>query len=72
MSKSTRTARYGGVPLAQAVAPNGTAVTVLSADVDGTFQLSPADEHEILASIAEADAGHTVPADEPLFRRDCR
>ena len=44
----------------------GTSVTVLAKDEDGGFDLTPEQEAELLLSIAEADRGETVPAEEVL------
>jgi hypothetical protein len=44
--------------------PDGAVVTVLARDADETFELDAAAEAELLESIAEADRGDMVPADE--------
>jgi hypothetical protein len=44
----------------------GTPVTVLAKDDDGSFDLTPEQEEELLLSIAEADRGETVSAEEVL------
>lgn len=41
-------------------------VTVLARDGERGFTLSPEEEAELLLSIAEADRGETIPADEVL------
>jgi hypothetical protein len=46
--------------------PDGALVTVLSRDEDETFELDAAAEAELLASIAEADRGELIPAEEVL------
>ncbi len=46
--------------------PDGALVTVLAREVDETFELDAAAEAELLESIAEADRGETVPADEVI------
>ncbi len=46
--------------------PEGSVVTVLARDVDETFELDATTEAELLESIAEAERGHTVPADAVL------
>lgn len=46
--------------------PEGTVVTVLTREADETFELDAAAEAELLASLAEADRGETVPAEEVL------
>ena len=42
--------------------PDGAKVTVIARDAEETFELSPDDEAEILAAIAEAERGDTVEA----------
>lgn len=46
--------------------PDGAVVTVLAREADETFELDDAAEAELLESIAEADRGETVPAEEVL------
>jgi hypothetical protein len=46
--------------------PEGTRVTVLTLDGDGTFALDAAAEAELLESMAEGDRGETVPAESVL------
>jgi hypothetical protein len=46
--------------------PEGTSVTVLTREGDESFVLDAAAEAELLESIAEADRGDVVPADEVL------
>ena len=46
----------------------GTSVTVLAVDDEGSFDLTPDQERELLLSIAEADRGETVSADEVLAK----
>ena len=43
-------------------------VTVLARDGDGGFTLSPEEEAELLLSIAEADRGETISAEEVLAK----
>ncbi|MGQ0545270.1 MAG: hypothetical protein ACT4P3_08055 [Betaproteobacteria bacterium] len=50
-----------GAPLEE-----GTSVTVLARDDERGFTLSPEEEAELLLSIAEADRGDMVPAEEVL------
>jgi len=52
-----------GAPLEE-----GASVTVLSRDEESGFTLSPEEEAELLLSIAEADRGETVSAEEVLER----
>lgn len=44
----------------------GTTVTVIAAEGDEVFELTPADEAALLASIAEADSSELVDATELL------
>lgn len=44
----------------------GAVVAVLSRDPDGTFTLSPADEQELLAAVAEIERGEFVPMETLL------
>lgn len=46
--------------------PEGTSVTVLAREGDGTFRLDAAAEAELLESIAEGDRGETIPAEDVL------
>jgi len=46
----------------------GTSVTVLAVDDEGSFDLTPDQERELLLSIAEADRGETASADEVLAK----
>lgn len=46
--------------------PDGAVVTVLAREGDETFELDAAAEAKLLASIAEADRGETIPAEEVL------
>ena len=46
--------------------PDGSVVTVLARDVDESFELDAAAEGELLLSLAEADRGELIPAEEVL------
>lgn len=46
--------------------PDGVAVTVLARDADESFELDAAAEAELLLSLAEADRGELVPAEDVL------
>lgn len=48
--------------------PEGTVVTILARDADETFEVPPELEAELLESIAQADRGETVSADEVIER----
>ena len=46
--------------------PDGSIVTVLARDVDESFELDATAEAELLLSLAEADRGELIPAEEVL------
>ena len=48
--------------------PEGTVVTILARDADETFEVPPDLEAELLESIAQADRGETISAEELLER----
>jgi hypothetical protein len=48
--------------------PEGARVTVIVGEADAPFGIDPADESALAESIAEADRGDVVPADELLRR----
>lgn len=48
--------------------PEGTVVTILSRETDETFVVPAELEAELLESIAQADRGETLSADELLRR----
>lgn len=50
--------------------PEGITVTILTSHEDGSFELGPEEEAEILASIAEAEAGQVIDGEQ--FLRDLR
>jgi hypothetical protein len=52
-----------GAPLEE-----GASVTVLARDGDNGFTLSAEEEAELLLSIAQADRGDTIPAEEVLTK----
>lgn len=52
-----------GVPLEE-----GASVTVLVKDDENGFTLSPEEEAELLLSLAEADRGETISAEELLAK----
>jgi hypothetical protein len=47
---------------------DGTRVTVIAGETDAPFELSAADEAELAESIAEANRGDVISADELLRR----
>lgn len=46
--------------------PEGSVVTVLASDADETFELDAAAEAALLESIAQAERGRVVPAEQVL------
>ncbi len=48
--------------------PEGAVVTILVRESDETFEVPPELEAELLESLAEADRGETISADELLER----
>ena len=48
--------------------PEGAKVTILARETNETFEVPPELEAELLLSIAEADRGETISADELLER----
>ena len=46
--------------------PDGAVVTVLAREADESFELGAAAEAELLLSLAEADRGELVPAEDVL------
>ena len=46
--------------------PDGSIVTVLARDIDESFELDATAEAELLLSLAEADRGELIPAEEVL------
>lgn len=48
--------------------PDGTVVTIIARDAEETFEVPPELEAELLESIAQADRGETISADEVIAR----
>ena len=48
--------------------PEGAVVTMLARDADETFEVPPELEAELLESVAQADRGETISAEEMLDR----
>jgi hypothetical protein len=48
--------------------PEGTVVTIIARDGEETFEVPPELEAELLESIAQADRGETISADEVIER----
>lgn len=68
MQLATGTVVDGKVVIEGDPLPEGAAVTVLSREADETFEVPAELEAELLASIAEADRGETISADELIER----
>ena len=59
----------GGKMVLDGVSLNeGSSVTVLANDDEGSFDLTPDQEQELLLSLAEVDRGETVSAEEVLAK----
>jgi phosphoribosyl-ATP pyrophosphohydrolase len=58
----------GKVVLEGVFLEEGTSVTVLAKDDDGVFELTSEQEADLLLSIAEAERGETVSAEEVLAK----
>jgi hypothetical protein len=58
----------GKVVLEGVTLEEGASVTVLARDDEHGFSLTPEEEAELLLSIAEADRGETVSAEEVLAK----
>lgn len=46
--------------------PDGSVVTILAREIDESFELSAAAEADLLLSLAEADRGELIPAEDAL------
>jgi predicted transcriptional regulator len=46
--------------------PDGSVVTVLAREIDESFELDATAEAELLLSLAEADRGELIPAEDVL------
>ena len=68
MQLATGTVVGGKVVVEGDPLPEGAIVTVLAREVDETFDVPPELEVELLESIAQADRGETISADELLER----
>ena len=58
----------GHIEVAGEPLPEGAVVTLLARESDETFELDSAAEAELLESIAEADRGELIPAEDVLRR----
>lgn len=68
MQLATGTVVDGKVVVDGESLPEGTVVTILAREADETFEVPPELEAELLESIAEADRGETIPAEELIER----
>ena len=68
MKVATGTVVGGKVVLQGEPLPEGMIVTVLAREAGDTFEISADLEPELVESLAEADRGETIPADELLRR----
>jgi hypothetical protein len=63
---ATGVVRHGAVEVEPGVLPEGARATVLIPEGDETFEASPEEEAMLVAALAEADHGETVPVSEVL------
>ena len=68
MQLATGTVVDGKVVVEGESLPEGAVVTILVREADETFEVPPELEAELLESIAEADRGETISADELIER----
>lgn len=68
MQLATGTVVEGKIIVEGEPLPEGAVVTILARDADETFEVPPELEAELLESIAEADRGATVSAEDLLKR----
>ena len=68
MQLATGTVIGGKIVVAGEPLPEGTIVTILAREARETFEVPPELEAELLESIAQADRGETISADEALQR----
>lgn len=68
MQLATGTVVNGKVVVEGEALPEGAMVTILVREADETFEVPPELEAELLESIAEADRGETISADELIER----
>mgnify|MGYP001619532159 CR=1 FL=1 len=68
MQLATGTVVGGRIVVEGEPLPEGATVTILAREADETFEVPPELEAELLLSIAEADRGETIPADEMIRR----
>lgn len=68
MQLTTGTVVGGKIVIEGDPLPEGTVVTILARETDETFVVPPELEAELVESIAQADQGETIAADELLSR----
>ena len=68
MQLATGTVVDGKVVVEGDPLPEGAVVAILAREADETFDVPPELEAELLESIAQADRGETISADELLVR----
>ena len=68
MQLATGTVVDGKIVVEGEPLPEGAVVTILVREADETFEVPPELEAELRESIAEADRGETIPADELIER----
>jgi len=68
MQLTTGTVIGGKVVVEGDPLPEGTIVTILAREADETFEVPPELEAELLESIAQAERGETISAEEMLER----
>ena len=68
MQLATGTVVNGKIIIEGEPLPEGKVVTILSRETQEAFEVPPEIEAELLESIAEADRGDTISADELLQR----
>lgn len=68
MQLATGTVAGGKVVVEGDPLPEGTVVTILAREADETFEVPPELEAELLESIAQADRGEAISADELIER----
>jgi hypothetical protein len=68
MQLATGTVVDGKIVVEGEPLPEGAAVTILAREANETFEVPPELEAELLESMAEADRGETISADELIER----
>jgi len=68
MQLATGTVVDGKIVIEGDAFPEGTVVTILVREMSETFEVPPELEADLLESMAEADRGDTISADELLQR----